>query len=407
VLTTAAAMTISVKLNLLPVALIGCTGAYLTPLMLSDGSGNLPFLAGYIAMISAGLLYAAREHRWRSLETLSFFLSFCILLGGTQTLPEKITEACILFLLVNFVVFSAIPLIRKPQFPFGLMEWLLPLGAAAFTLWTGIFMLEHLHGVPNAAEAGFALLISAGTLGEGVWLARKRQNGTKLLPAFLCTAVFSLALAFPLALNDHTSTSTAWEVLALVLVLAYTRSSQKTLLYLSLPTFVAAVLAGMPELNSNISDVLLRFFQLGFLALTLTAAGMLLQKYPLGWKEEKCFKKIYFTCGGILLFFYTTSEVYIQVENSSWYGFRYGAISVWWAIAAAGILAWGIRKNIKPLRISGLLLFALCLGKICLVDISGLNTLYKVFAFLLSGLLFLGGATAYIFYRRRFSGENK
>jgi uncharacterized membrane protein len=65
----------------------------------------------------------------------------------------------------------------------------------------------------------------------------------------------------------------------------------------------------------------------------------------------------------------------------------------------------GIGKNIRQLRTAGLLLFAVCLAKVYAVDISGLNTLYKVIAFLLLGVLLLGGAAAYIFYRKRFGGE--
>ena len=67
----------------------------------------------------------------------------------------------------------------------------------------------------------------------------------------------------------------------------------------------------------------------------------------------------------------------------------------------------GIRKNYKVLRASSMLLFIGCLGKIYMVDIAGLNTLHKVIAFLLTGILFLGGAAAYIIFRKRFSEDKK
>ena len=54
-----------------------------------------------------------------------------------------------------------------------------------------------------------------------------------------------------------------------------------------------------------------------------------------------------------------------------------------------------------------MLLFTACVIKICAVDISGLNTLHKVAAFLLTGILFFGGATAYILCRRRFLEADK
>ena len=65
----------------------------------------------------------------------------------------------------------------------------------------------------------------------------------------------------------------------------------------------------------------------------------------------------------------------------------------------------GIRKNLKAFRLCGLTLFVICLVKIYCVDISILNTLGKVIAFILLGILFLGGAAAYIFSRKYFSRE--
>lgn len=401
VLTTVAAMVVSVRLNLLPVALIGCVGAYLTPMALSDGGGNLTFLAGYIAMISAGLLYSSREHRWRSLEAVSLLLSFGILLGGFISLDVKSHAASLVFLLMNFAVFSAIPLIRKPGSPLGLTEWLLPLGATVFTLMIGIDAVDSITP-DNLATAGFSLLISASSLGEGLLLFKRRQNGFKLLPAFLCAAVFSLALAVVLA-DDSNCTAAAWSILAAVLVLAYTRSSQKTLLVLSFLLFAGAFLKMITEGSFGSYE---RFLNLGLPGAALTASGFLLLRYPQAEKFAKKLRNFYFVCGGILLFFYSTCEVEYALEPFS-ATVRNGGISVWWAAVAAGLLAWGIKKELKPLRISGLLLFTLCLGKVCLADIDGLNTLYKVIAFLLTGILFLGGATVYIFYRKRFSGDKK
>ena len=402
-LTTAAAMLTAVKKNLLPVALTGCTGAYLTPVMLSDGSGNLPFLVGYTAMISAGLLLAARVYRWRSLEITSFFFSFIIIFAGAVSLPSKVNAWCILFLFINFLVFTLIPVLRKKEYPFGLTEWLLPVGAAAFALWNGIGMICSC--VPGSDEklysAGFALLVSAVTLAEGIWLARKREGGFKLLPAFLSAAFFSLALAVPLALQDEASSAAAWSVLALVLVFSFIRSRQKTLLVLSFFAFFGASIAGLEPMCTG--ESMERFFSFGMLAITLIGSGVLLHRNPVSALSET-FKKVYFICGGSAFLWYSSLEVYKNLRTSL-YGFRHGGLSVWWGLCAASMLISGIGKNIRQLRTAGLLLFAVCLAKVYAVDISGLNTLYKVIAFLLLGVLLLGGAAAYIFYRKRFGGE--
>ena len=117
-------------------------------------------------------------------------------------------------------------------------------------------------------------------------------------------------------------------------------------------------------------------------------------------------KKLYFICGGLVFLYYSSLEIYENLRTSAVLnGFRHGGLSVWWGLCAAALLVSGIGRNIRQLRTAGLLLFAVCLTKVYTVDISGLNTLYKVIAFLLLGILLLGGAGAYIFYRKRFGGE--
>ena len=403
-LTTAAAMLTAVKKNLLPVALTGCTGAYLTPVMLSDGSGNLPFLVGYTAMISAGLLLAARVHRWRSLEISSFIFSFGIISAGTVSLWGKVNAWCILFLFLNFLVFTLIPVFRKKEFAFGLTEWLLPVGAAVFALGIGAGMMERCAPQVDKGlySSAFAVLVSAVTLGEGSWLARKREGGFKLLPAFLSAAFFSLALAVPLALQNYENTAAAWSVLAFVLVFSFIRSRQKTLLVLSFVAFLGAFIAGLEPMCVG-KTMAERFFSSGMLAAALIGSGVLLHRNPVSALSETV-KKLYFICGGSAFLWYSSLEVYENLRTSL-YGFRHGGLSVWWGLCAASMLVSGIGKNIRQLRTAGLLLFAVCLTKVYAVDISGLNTLYKVIAFLLLGVFLLGGAGAYIFYRKRFGGE--
>ena len=91
-----------------------------------------------------------------------------------------------------------------------------------------------------------------------------------------------------------------------------------------------------------------------------------------------------------------------------WFGSSFSSGLVLAAVMLACILLIaGIRKNYRVLRASSLLLFIACLGKIYMLDIAGLNTLHKVIAFLLTGILFLGGAAAYIIFRKRFPEVRK
>lgn len=401
-LTTVVAMLIAVKFNQLPVALISCAGGYLTPVMLSDNSGNLLYFLAYIVLISAGVLIAARVYRWRSLEVAAFVLSFGLAGAAFDDLSNKADLYCAGCVFANFLIFSLIPVIRKKNTEFGLSEWLLPILSAAFALLLGINMIFYALGekYEEFAAAAFAVIVSAVTLIEGLWLFKKRQGGNKLLPAFLAASITALASAVPLALDNTGGIVTSWSVLAFALILAFARSRFKTLLVLGIVAFYFALMAMIlcsPQYIFK-GDMVIRFFRGGVFSLALLAAGLIMFKHR---KDKLCndMKTLFFALGGFSMLVYTSIEVYKH--------FRSGGLSVWWAIAACALLIAGIKKNIKALRIAGFLLFTACAGKIYLADIAGLNTLHKVIAFLLTGILFLGGAAAYIIFRKRFAGKTE
>ena len=76
-----------------------------------------------------------------------------------------------------------------------------------------------------------------------------------------------------------------------------------------------------------------------------------------------------------------------------------------WALFAVGFLAGGIWKDIKPLRFAGLGLFVVVVGKVFLVDLAGMPTLYRVVAFMAVGMFLLAGAYAYIRASKGFNRE--
>lgn len=96
-----------------------------------------------------------------------------------------------------------------------------------------------------------------------------------------------------------------------------------------------------------------------------------------------------------LLLLYATLELnsflYFKLRD-----LQYGGISVLWAIFAVAFVGAGIWKNLKLLRYSGLVLFALVAVKVPLIDLASMEVLHRVLAFLVIGLALLGGAFAYL-----------
>jgi uncharacterized membrane protein len=109
-----------------------------------------------------------------------------------------------------------------------------------------------------------------------------------------------------------------------------------------------------------------------------------------------------FGYAGLALFFmYATLEV-----NSLLYwclrDFQEGGISILWAILAICFICAGIWKGVRALRYIGLVLFCIVVGKVFLVDLSDMEMIYRVIAFMVVGVALMLGAFAYIYSSRKF-----
>ncbi len=82
---------------------------------------------------------------------------------------------------------------------------------------------------------------------------------------------------------------------------------------------------------------------------------------------------------------------------------RAGGVSVLWGLFAASFVLGGILKNSTPLRYAGLALFLVVVLKVFMSDLSRLDQLYRIVAFLVLGLVVLGGAVIYVRFKESFT----
>lgn len=106
----------------------------------------------------------------------------------------------------------------------------------------------------------------------------------------------------------------------------------------------------------------------------------------------------------LLLFVSSSLEV-----NSLLYhfvpGLRSGGVSILWSAFALASVFSGIKLRVAALRWTGLALFALVAWKVFFIDLARLEQLYRIVAFILLGLLALGGAFFYMRYQQSFTGH--
>ncbi|MBI1309866.1 DUF2339 domain-containing protein [bacterium] len=88
-------------------------------------------------------------------------------------------------------------------------------------------------------------------------------------------------------------------------------------------------------------------------------------------------------------------------------GLQAGGISILWTIYALSLILSGIRRNIRPMRLVGLTLFAIVAGKVFLADLASLDQIYRVVAFILLGILVLTGSFVYLKYRYAFATDKE
>lgn len=71
------------------------------------------------------------------------------------------------------------------------------------------------------------------------------------------------------------------------------------------------------------------------------------------------------------------------------------ALSMLWALAGVGALLVGLRRDLRPLRLAALALLGVTVGKVFLLDLATLDSVYRVGSFIALGLLLLAGAFGY------------
>jgi uncharacterized membrane protein len=77
-------------------------------------------------------------------------------------------------------------------------------------------------------------------------------------------------------------------------------------------------------------------------------------------------------------------------------------ISCAWALEGFTMLALGFVMREKVMRISGLVVFASLVYRLLIIDLAGAETIYRIFAFIVAGLVLLLSAYAYSWFAKRF-----
>jgi uncharacterized membrane protein len=129
----------------------------------------------------------------------------------------------------------------------------------------------------------------------------------------------------------------------------------------------------------------------------LTGTAALLQR-----KATRSLPALFGYTAIILLWLYLTLELN-SLLHWKLREFQTGGISVLWTVFALVMLAGGIWRSLRPLRLAGLVLFTIVVAKVLFIDLADMPTVFRVIALMVIGVLLLLGSFAYLRASQRFT----
>ena len=218
ILITAAAGVLAIKQESRAFAILGTTGGFLAPLLVSTGSGNHVGLFSYYLVLNGAILGVAWYRPWRELNVIGFAFTFIVgTIWGYQYYRPELFASTEPFLVLYFLFYTAIAVLfafrQSPRLR-GYVDGTLLFGTPtiAFALQTQLL---------NDTEQGLAIsaaIVAAFYAAMALWLRRTQEKNFELLTqAFVALAVAFATIAVPLALDERW-TAIAWASEAAALV---------------------------------------------------------------------------------------------------------------------------------------------------------------------------------------------
>jgi uncharacterized membrane protein len=156
------------------------------------------------------------------------------------------------------------------------------------------------------------------------------------------------------------------------------------------------------------------FFNINFAIVLLFIIGL----FSAAWfssrdkeqlKENEIFKAVFSITAILMFLIVLTQEIYLYWDNktingeqvANWQFLAQMFISIAWAIYAVVLMLIGFWKNIRCLRYISLAIFACLLFKVFLIDTREIKNIYRVAAFLVTGITLVGVSYLYQFLKNK------
>ena len=387
----AVALVLAVRWNSQEIAGIGIVGSLLAPVFVDAGTSTSSLVFMTIALIAAVGVVLYR--RWTWLAVAAYVVSVPQLaawLDAEHDTRLGVTLAVATAFWLLYVVAAVGHELRAPTKSLRLSSASLLLANASVTAAGGWWLIDD-AGYRGGANAWLFALAGAHVLLGAFVLGSRASREIALLLFGVGAALVGIAITVTL---DGPAVVAAWSAEALVLAWAGRRmgapgrgligalvfaglAGAHVLVFEAPPTSLAYGLPSIPVAIGAVALVLL--------ALAGIAAAYEDVRELLAWI-------------GAALGVYLASCLVVELAgaqaNHSTQTSQLALSGFWAALGFAAIVA-GLVKRRRALRLGGLGLLALAVGKVFLVDLAQLESIWRVGSFLALGLLLLAGAFAY------------
>jgi len=398
IVVTAAMLAIAFGRNSQPVAVMALIGGFLTPQLVSTGHDAQVVLFGYLAVVNAALLPAARAREWRALEAPAFLLTQLYFWGWfAQFYTAERLGSTTAFAALFFAEFAAVPAIRgrrtgsvhAEQACIILANAAAALGACAAMMWTPHRWLLTLA----------ALVLAAAHVALAFVVPRRGSALSEARLLFAATAIMLLTAVVPIRLGGRWITM-GWAVEAGTLMWAGLTYRVALLRAIAFGLF-AVVFVRLLVLPIRADQFLLnpRFFaELVAIASGGVAVWIAARRADvIGHREGSAFRLLALAVSALAVWAMTT-EVHVYFRPSPFVDARPAVdqrlaegltISLVWAAYAGVLMVVGMRRAVSALRWQGLVVLGLTTGKVFLYDLAELRGVYRVVSSIALGAVLL------------------
>jgi uncharacterized membrane protein len=420
---TTTGMTLSIRYSTSSLAAIALLGGFLTPIMISTGQNQPLFLFGYILLLDMGTLLLVRFRQWPALVAASL-LGTALLYAGWHA--DFFTDAQRWFaaavILLFFILYNLHLLLFRPNAEdhnplfdqmiifgsaaffflayFSQYSWvnawpvkLLALGLAAVEVCLAMLVDEN-DGHASIKKASYAAVSGIMTVIATFLVLEQRW----LLPAL---AAEMAALAWIGLKKDLPGMRQAAGLLSLLVLIRF--ADDLNLHFEPFQTF-------LPVFNG-------RFLSCAFAVVCFYVCLYAMKQHQenLAAGERNVLKILFAVTQALSLlllsvemhdFFRSRSPRHVLGYADANYAYQL-SLSVLWALYASVLTGVGILKRLREARMLGILLLGVTVLKVFLIDLSRLDTFYRIISFIVLGLLLLAVSYGYHRFKHLIFGENE